>query len=297
MSLPDKLLGELANNLRSTFDLSGNRKRAPMAFEMETKYVHFGPSGKRNTVESYLLKLQFTPQDSAAKSADNYRCSELVMTPQEGPTFSVPELSNWNYIFDLTSSGADGRGPMWGIPRERFSDLTDGAGAQLPFSVRYAMYTCFIDFHSFNDIFSRPMKFGRGIQDLKEIGQKIVHPASFIEAPISFLEEVKPGSTFKNGQVTLELKGLSLVDGAPCAVVAYDAGESSLRMVVADSSGKDAVTEGGDQYKGDIYVDLATLWVRKATLEEYLLDEIRTRGSPSGKTEYTTRHIVMRLVG
>lgn len=296
MPLQDQLFGELANGLKSTFDLSRNRMRAPTTFEMETKYVHFGPNGKRTGVESYLLKLGFTPQDSAAKSADAYRCLELIMTLGEGPSFSVPELRNWNYTFDPNLTGADARGPMWGIPRERFADLTDAAGKKLPFNVRYAMYTCFIDFHSFNDVFARPMKFGKGIQDLRAIGQKIVHPASFIEAPVSFLAEVKPGSTFKNGQITLELKGLSLVDGAPCAVVAYDAGESSLRMVIPDPSGRDSVTEGGDQYKGDIYVDLATLWVRKATLEEYLLDEIRMQGSPS-KTEYTTRHIILRLVG
>lgn len=296
MSLSERSVREISNVLRGPYDLSGIRKRAPTSFEMETKYVHFGPNGRRETTESYLLKLQFTSNDSAAKNADDYRCLELLMTPQGGPSFRVPELSNWNYTFDPTITGADARGPMWGIPRERFATLTNGAGKELPFSVRYAMYTCFIDFHSFNDIFARPMKFGKGIQDLKEIGQVVVHPASFIEAPISFLAEVKPGSSFKNGQVTLELKGLSLVDEAPCAIVAYDAGESALRMVVADPSGRDAVTEGGDQYKGDIHVDLATLWVRKATLDEYLLDQIRTQDPGESKTEYTTRHILLRLV-
>ena len=71
----------------------------------------------------------------------------------------------------------------------------------------------------------------KSIQDLKSIGDRIVHVASFMAAPVHFGTEVKAGSTFTNGEVSLELTGLSLVDGAPCAVIAYDAGESKLKMI------------------------------------------------------------------
>lgn len=92
------------------------------------------------------------------------------------------------------------------------------------------------------------------------------------------------------------MKGLSIVDGALCALVAYDAGESKLKMITPVSIDRESVTEGGSQYKGDIYIDLATRWVRKATLE-YQVAETCTQDSPSKINEYTVRHILLRLIG
>jgi hypothetical protein len=187
--------------------------------------------------------------------------------------------------------------PIWGIPQDKFSKLTDG-GKPLPFAIRYASYINFIDFHSINDIFTRPMKWAnKGIQDLKEVGKRIIHPTSFITAPVSFGTEVKPGSSFQNGEVTLELKGVSVVDGTPCALVGYDAGESKLKMITRDSTGQESITEGGSQYEGDIYIDLATRWVRRATLDEYQVTETSTQGVPSKTSECTVRHILLQLIG
>jgi len=262
---------------------------------METKYIHFGLNGSRLGTESYVLTLHCIPKTSPAGNFDEYTCLELQIQTIDGPPVTVPQLRNWTYIFNPTLSGADDRGPLWGISQEKFMNLADSQGKGLPFSIRYALYVSFIDFHSINDIFTRPMKFGKGIQDLKEIGQRIIHPASFIEASVKFGAEVKPGSTFRNGEVSLELKGVSFVDGVPCALVAYDAGESKVKMVIT-SGDQESVTEGGDQYKGDVYVDLATRWVRKATLDEYMVQETRVQGSPSGTNEYTVRHILLRMV-
>jgi hypothetical protein len=41
-----------------------------------------------------------------------------------------------------------------------------------------------------------------------------------------------PGSSFKNGQITLEFKGLSVVNGKDCALIAYDSGESSFKILM-----------------------------------------------------------------
>ncbi|HXQ92917.1 MAG TPA: hypothetical protein VN739_07900 [Nitrososphaerales archaeon] len=280
-------------DLKGPFDLSSERKKEAQYFEMETKYIHFGMNGKRLGTESYLLKIQYIPK---AENVDEYRCSELQLQINDGPFVTIPELSNWSYVFNPMLSGADERGPLWGIPQEKFTNINDSLGKALPFSIRYAVYTNFIDFHSINDIFARPMKFGKGIQDLKDIGQRIVHPASFMEASVNFDAEIKPGSTFRNGEVSLELKGLSLVDGSPCALVAYDAGESNLKMIIPVSADQDSVSVGGSQYKGDIFVDLATRWVRKATLDEYLVTETSAPDSPAKINQYTTRHIILRLI-
>jgi len=280
--------------LQGPFDLALDKKWENQYFRMETKYIHFGLSGKRLGTESYLLKLQYIAKTLVDGSVDQYVCSELRLQTDGGSSVTIPYLKNWTYAFNpmLVEPGV-----LWGIPQDKFMKITDSSGRALPFSIRYAVYINFIDFHCINDIFSRPMKLGKGIQDLKLIGQRIVHPASFLESPVHFGAEIKSGSIFQNGEVTLELKGLSIIEESPCAIIAYDAGESNVKMILPVPIGQDSVANGGSQYKGDIYVDLATRVVRKATLDEYMIQETSTQGSPSKMGEYTVRHILLRLAG
>jgi hypothetical protein len=285
---------QLARDLTGPFDFSLDRERKAQDFSMETSFIHFGQNGKRLGAESYLLKLRYVPM---AENVDQYRCLELQLQINDSPPLNIPELSNWKYVFNPMLSGADERGPLWGISQEKFAKLKDGAGKDLPFNLRYALYNNFIDFHSINDVFARPMKFGTGIQDLRKIGQRITHPASFISASIKFGSEIKAGSTFQNGEVTLELKGVSIVDGSPCAIVAYDAGESNLKMIIPFSGEEDSVSLAGSHYKVDMYIDLANRWLRKATLDEHVITEISIPGSMSKLNEYTVRHIKLRLSG
>jgi hypothetical protein len=93
------------------------------------------------------------------------------------------------------------------------------------------------------------------------------------------------------------MKGVSVVDEAPCALIAYDAGVSQLKLILPLSSDQDILTEGSSHYKGDIFVDLATHWVRKATLDEYMVTEISAPGWPEPGHEYTVRHLLLRQIG
>jgi hypothetical protein len=93
--------------------------------------------------------------------------------------------------------------------------------------------------------------------------------------------------------------GVSIVDGAPCALVAYDTGESTLEMLITPTDGEapapyQGSIHGGSQYGGLIHVDLQSGWVRRATLEEHMIAEATDsiEGSPS--TDYTVRHIDLR---
>jgi hypothetical protein len=138
--------------------------------------------------------------------------------------------------------------------------------------------------------------FGRGIEQLKLIGDRIVHPAAFTGAPVNLGTAVKPGSVFRNGEVTLELKGISIVDGVLCALIGYDSGESTLKMIMASTEGADVLTEGGSEYKGDIYIDLGTGWVRKVTLDEFVVTETGAVNSEAKVNRYTVRHLLLRLI-
>jgi len=193
-------------------------------------------------------------------------------------------------------SGIVGKGPVFGIPHERFEGMTDSMGNKLSPDIRYAIYNNFIDFHTFNDIFSRPMKFGKGIQELKFPGDRIVHAAANTEAPLNLGTTIKQGSVFRNGEITLELKGLSVVDGATCALVGYDSGESTLNMSFILSKDEEVATQGGSEYKGDIYIDLDSGWVRKVTLDEFVVTQAKATNATEEVLGYTVRHILLRLI-
>ncbi|HUU20740.1 MAG TPA: SNF2-related protein [Sedimentisphaerales bacterium] len=136
----------------------------------------------------------------------------------------------------------------------------------------------------------------RGVQDLKSIGQRIVHAAAFTEAPVNLGSNVAEGSTFKNGEITLELKGLSRVAGAACAMVNFDSGECSFKMTVKPMPDMEVRTVGSSHYKGDIYIDLLTNWVKKVTMDELVVAET-TLPMPQGKANAVIeRNTVIRNV-
>ncbi len=289
-----KNLQNLTQELNSAFDLSINRKPEVQNFFMQTQFIHIGFDGKRIGTETYLLKLRCTPAALSGEKLDQYTCYEFGLRFNDKKIATIPALKLWDYQFDLMS-GINGKGPVFGIPHERFEDLVDNKGNKLPPDIRYAVYNNFIDFHSLNDIFARPM-FGKGIEQLKHIGDRIVHASAFTEAPVSLGSAVKPGSVFKNGKVMLELKGVSSIDGFACALVGYDSGESTLKMTIALSKDQDAITEGGSEYKGDISIDLETGWVRKVILDENVITEVETTDKPVKTRQYTVRHLLLHLI-
>lgn len=146
------------DGLANEFDLAAEREREPKRFEMETKYIHYAMNGTRQRAETYTLGLQFDPTDV---QVDRYVCTHLDVTKARDVSFTIPELQEWGYTFDIRLNG-DARGPMFGIPQDKFARLTDGAGSPLDFETRYAAYDTFIDFHSVNDTFTRPLPIGKG---------------------------------------------------------------------------------------------------------------------------------------
>lgn len=277
---------KLAEGLKGPFDFSMARKPETQYFEMQTQFVYFGFDGKRTKTETYFLKLRGTPASVTGKKLDQYTCKEFGLQFNANRIATIPKLKNWEYEFDLMS--AINGGPVFGIPHAIFESLQDDQGNNISPDICYCIYNNFVDFHAFNDAFSRPM-FGRGIDLLKHIGDQIVHPAAGSKAPVNLGSIVKPGSVFNNGEVTLECKGISLVDGKPCAIVGYDSGESTLNMTVVYPDGKEVTTIGGSEYKGDMYIDLESGWVRKTTLDEFVITKAEE------KPGYTVRHLILRL--
>jgi len=296
-----KLAKNLAG-LNGPFDLAGERKPEVCYFIQETQFIHLGFDGKRTGIETYTVKVKGVPAALSGTGGEEYTVREFSVRTGEGPAETIPALAGWSYVFSVGASGMDEKGQVFGIPHAKFENLTTSRGKKLSTVESYPVYNSFIDFHAFCDVFARPTAAG-GIQDLKEIGQSIRHAAAFTEPPVNLGKGIKEGSVFRNGDVRLVFKGIGLVDGAACAVVGFDSGESTLKMIMPMTADKDIVTVGGSEYLGDIYIDLATRWVRKVTLDEFVVTETRLpsmgqgAAGPGQKIQaYTVRHLLTRMV-
>lgn len=282
--------------LRQTFDLGGQRSQQAQYYLMESRLIYYALDGARTGTDVYRLRLKCVPAKLAGKEGDEYTCVQFTFQQGEAAETLIPALAGWSYVFKRTETGMDEKGQVLSIEHSKFENLVDGNGKAIPPDKSYQIYNTFIDFHSFCNIFAEKTPSGRGIQDLKWIGQKIVHAAAFTEPPVNLGSNVSEGSTFKNGEITLELKGLSLVNEAPCAVVGYDSGESHFKMIMNLLPNMEIRSVGSSHYMGDIYIDLATNWVQKATLDEFVVAETTLPIAPNKMNSVIERHSLIRNV-
>ncbi|HUU15658.1 MAG TPA: hypothetical protein VMW72_00795 [Sedimentisphaerales bacterium] len=281
--------------LRQTFKLGGERSQQMQYFLMESKGINYALDGKRVGTDVFRLRLKCVPAKIAGKDGDEYTCANFTVQLDDEPEVEIPALKNWTYVFKVPPTGIDEKGRTLGIDHAPFENLVDSGGMAIPPDKTYHVYNAFIDFHSFC-IFAERIEGGRGIQDLKSIGQKIVHAAAFSEGPVNLGSSVSEGSTFKNGEVTLEFKGLSRVAGATCAMVGFDSGESSFKMTVKPMPNMEVRTIGSSHYKGDIYIDLVTNWVKKVTMDELVVVEATLPMPPNKVNTVGERDIIIRNV-
>jgi len=282
--------------LRQTFDLAGPRSAQVQVFDMETRVITYAPDGKRINTDVLKLQLKCTPARVTGKEADEYTCLKFTLQFGSSPEVAVPAVANWTYLFKNTATGLDEKGQVFGIDHAKFEKLVDANGQAIPPDKAYYVYNAFIDFHGFCNAFAEPAQGGKGIQDLKNIGQKIVHAAAFTEPPVNLGSNIEKGSTFKNGEVTLELKGLSLVDKAACALLGFDSGQSSFQMLIKPLPNMEVRAVGASHYKGDIYLDLATRWPRKVTMDELVVAESTVSTLPNKMSAVIERDTVIRNV-
>lgn len=255
--------------LDQRFDLAGDRLQETQYFSMKSHYIKYTQDGDRTVQECYKILLSCRP----GLDSDLFTCHRFSMTLQDGKEKQIPALKNWSYIFNPGEDGLDESGQVFGIPHDKFEDLATDDGEKVDQEHSYAVYNCFIDFHGFNNAFSRPMKEGNGIEDLHYIGDRIIHDASHTEPPVNLGSNVEAGSIFRNGEVIMQFKGLSRVNDNLCALVGFDSGESSFTMKIKAMPDMIVETNGSSHYFGDLYVDLDSYWLVKAEMAEFVVSE------------------------
>ena len=121
----------------------------------------------------------------------------------------------------------------------------------------------------------------------------IVHGTAFSEAPTHLGKAILEGSYFQNGEVTLEFKGLSIVNGKKCAILGVDSGESSFKMIINPAPEMEITAVGGSHYRGDIYKDLDSKWVQKVIFDEIVVTETTLPMAPHKVNSMIERNIII----
>lgn len=282
--------------LGRTFNLAGKRSQQTQLFQMESRLIHYALDGTRVSTDVYKLRLKCVPAQLSGKGGDEYTCLDFTLKIGDAPEVSIPALKSWSYIFKMTATNLDGAGQVLGIDHAKFEDLRDSNGNAIPQGNAYHVYNAFIDFHGFCNVFAERTASGKGIQNLRRIGERVVHESAFSEPPVDVAGNVAKGSFFKNGKITLEFKGLCLVDDVPCAIVTVDSGRSSFKMIMNPGANMEERAVGSSHYKGDIYIDLATRWVRKVTFDELVITESTMPTARKKRNEVVERNITIRNI-
>ncbi len=261
--------------LDAEFDLARSRAPEPQFYEMRTTSIQYEQDGARKPYHELRLLLRCTPGAGGVE----YTCVRMTART-DGDASEIPELTGWSYEFRPDQTGSNSTGDMFGIHHAKFQTLADATGTALAPDLSYAVYNVFVDFHAICNVFAEAAPDGAGIQDLTRVGDRIVHAAASSEGTIHLAGVTESGSTFRNGEIALAFKGLAVVDGASCAIVAYDSGESSFAMAMELAPGMSVNAVGASHYFGDIYVDLASMWVAKAALSEFVVSDVTMDGQP-----------------
>jgi len=261
--------------LQGKYNLAAERSMKSRYYCMETKVVYLGKDGTRTVPVSIKLHLMCVPAGRSPQDGYRYTCAKLAIRKENEPEVRIPALDGWSYLLKRTKDGGFHQGGLvFGIDHGKFQGLKDSKGNALPPEGAYGMYNMFVDFHAFCNIFAERAMTGKGIQDLKRIGKKIVHESAFSEPTMQLSGNISEGSFFRNGEITLEFKGLSIVDDVACAIVGFDSGDSSFKFHIKPTPDMEIKTVGAAHYWGDLYIELESRWVRKCEMRELTVSNV-----------------------
>jgi hypothetical protein len=261
---------------------------------MESKLQKHALDGTITGTDIYRLYLRCVP--SASSKRDEYTCLNFTVQINNASPISIPSLVNWKYFFSVDANKGDtNKALLFGIDPAKFEKIKGENGKTLPVENAYHTYNAFIDFHTMS-VFSERTAKDSGAQDLKHVGDKIVHEASYSQPGVSMGNQVSKGSYFKNGKITLEFKGLSLMNKKTCAIMEYDSGASSFYMLTKPMENMEVSTKGSSHYWGDIYKDLTTGWIQKAVLHELVVSETIVPGLSNKVNSVIERTITINNV-
>ena len=246
------------------YDLAGERLEQTHYYTVQTQLATHSSKGALKSTDIYRERLMIEPGNLSAGESDRFTCATFFVQRGDDPEATIPSLEGFSYTVNkrlLDKNDLDEHGQLYSVPEAKFEGLADHTGAKLPFEAGYQVYSVFFYYHSYTD-YAEATSEGKGVQHLKRIGDKIIHDGAFAESPIPG-KLAKEGSSWKNGEITLEFKGLSVVDDRPCAIIGLDSGVCPWSMPMTYMPLMNLKTTGVSNYQADICLDLESKWVRK----------------------------------
>lgn len=278
--------------LDRSYDFTAAPQRTPQYFSMESRLTSFSQDGELLGTDTYSLLLMYDPQISHV--GDGYRCARFQVTFGDTVTREIPALKNWVHV--LNPAGIDTAGNVFGIEQAIFDTLTDADGNAIPIDKRYHIYNAFIDFHAMCTVFPQPSEEKGGVQDLHRIGDQVEHYSSYSKPPTHLGSSIRKGSYFQNGRIMLTFKGLSVVDGIPCALIGYDSGESRFKMILEPFPGIEVTAGGRSRYRGNIYRNLENNWVQQVDMQETVIANTTVPGASKKMYSVAERNIFIHNI-
>lgn len=257
-------------SLQDAFNLGTTHSNETQYFKMKSTIVTHNPDGTTAETDILRLHLKYIPNEENDRT-ERFTCVKFTIQKNGEAELEIPALINWSYVYN--DSFYIEKGYVFGIDHSKFENLVDSKGNPLSFELTYQVYNAFIDFHAFCSLFPEPIVEGSGIQDLKYIGNKIIHVAANSKAPTNLGKNISEGSYFQNGEITLEFKGVSFVNNKACALIGFDSSESSFKMIMNPMPDFEIVSTGSSHYKGDLYKDLNSGWIQKVEFNEIVIAE------------------------
>lgn len=277
------------------YDLGEERSSDSQQYQMDVEIITRAGDGSTANIETYSMNMVGEPIALSTEETVRWTCNWFKLQLGEAAEIAVPSLEGWSYEFSR-GVGIDEFGQVLGIPHEKFESLTDNEGTELEAIVGYQIYNQFVQFHAFVDELGTPDLSGdSGIQDLVHIGESIVLDDFTEDLPIAVGLGIKEGSIYRPGVETIEFKGLSVVDGRSSALLGIDGGEGSFTMVIEVMPNMDAITVGGTRYFGDLYVDLTSMWLRKAMITVVDVTETSIGGNVVANTTLESRYRIRAI--
>lgn len=264
-------------------------------YSMESKLTQISPDGTPAGTDIYRLSLRCVPADPATGKSDEYTCLRFTFQQNDSAEKTIPALTNWQYHVQMKPHSEAANEPLFGIDQTKFEHLVDETGKEVPVAIQFHIYNAFVDFYTMS-VFAEKTDAGKGIQDLKHIGDKIIHSASYSQPAEDLGSRIAKGSHFKNGEITLEFKGLGNVNNKPCALIGYDSGASSFVMITKPMANMEVKTNGSSHYFGDIYKDLKGGWIQKASLHEFVVSQTQVPGITNKINGVVERTITIKNV-
>jgi hypothetical protein len=257
--------------LTREYDLAGPRSTEKHYILVQSQvdiYTHAGHVKKADTYREFLV---CEPSTSDGDQAETFTCAKFAIERGDRPAVTIPSLAGFSYVVDkgnLDQMMYDDRGQFYGLSDEPFQNLTDNTGTSVSTDDAYQIYSAFFYYHSYVG-YADPEPDDVGIQDLKRVGDKVKLPSSGLETRLPGWLAGK-GSKWRNGQTTLEFKGVAEIDGATCAIIGLVCGPSPWYMPLNLMPIFGLKTYGLSSFTADIYLDLQT---RRVRLLNYILTE------------------------